>query len=200
MVNGNHASIWVLEGLVWQQILLLPFTVAWPPWPNWHPFLASFCFLFAPNPQEAPDPQGSHGHILYTMAYEVQALLLICSAVLMRIWIGNCHKPIATTTTALLLQQPPKSLGTTIPRTELYIFLTNHLQCWLHTNQDANWEPLYAVTGAFTLTGASLSEIALSRLDTQWGFNDTTPVEGRWWICLCRNTDRRALYVLKSAP
>jgi hypothetical protein len=29
------------------------------------------------------------------------------------------------------------------------------------------------------LTGIPVSEIALSRLDTQWGFTNTTPVIGR---------------------
>jgi hypothetical protein len=52
----------------------------------------------------------------------------------------------------------------------------------------------------YPLLLATLTEIALSHLDTQWGFRDNTPVEGRWGIHLCRNTDRRALYVSKSAP
>jgi hypothetical protein len=46
----------------------------------------------------------------------------------------------------------------------------------------------------------NLTESTLSCLNTQWGFNDTTPVEGRWWICLWRNIDRRALYVSKLTP
>ncbi len=46
-----------------------------------------------------------------------------------------------------------------------------------------------------------LSEIALSRLDIQWGFTDSTPVARRQvCICLHSNTDQRALYVSKSAP
>jgi hypothetical protein len=33
--------------------------------------------------------------------------------------------------------------------------------------------------GSLVFVLDTLSEIALSHLDTQWGFNDTTPVEGR---------------------